>query len=424
MRDVTFADEIDTELDAHMAGVSIDQGAVCSGQVDEMVQCIRKYQPLFRTYLSDQGYIQMATDEQVGFELAAVDGASAVQVLGGGSFVTACAYKCTFNSGKQHGVPMTAIIPNKVDSKAYADILRMHLEFSLLSQEHLDNDQIIIVDHSFWGLLQSINRAVSLYKERLTRHGKASPQPLGTDAMTVAWQELFVKVIGQDGSFLNMMKNKRIISLSKQAISQFFVGRFRYAYIPRDSPDQVRLSSFNDRLFLRHVLQPGEYTSPQLLYSANADAGNSKTSVRSKFATRWADRNADSDPFTSREDVLDEYGIPRDDGTEMIQKRLFLTYYRPYEWSRAYRIEFHESLLDSDYSGQGHHFQMVLAAMRNSIVSDIAEPITQYLADLRSKAATTCYAKVVRPQVYHTLSNRYDADELHILQSIIAEERA
>ncbi len=37
------------------------------------------------------------------------------------------------------------------------------------------------------------------------------------------------------------------------------------------------------------------------------------------------------DPFDARHSVLDEYGIPRDDGRELQGRRI------PYDWSRVYR---------------------------------------------------------------------------------------
>lgn len=431
MEDSTLSDAPGIELDAEMAQAIADQGTAYGEQVRKFALFIQEYRSSFRTYLIEQRLIQRVTTNVTGFELAAVDGASAVQSHGVGALVAAAAYKATLNAEIQRGVSQTKLVPNQVDIEAFANLLRMHLEFLLLTRDKIDDDQLVILDHSFWGILQAVSRALNVFKQ-YRRNFYGTTQDLDADAMYLAWKQLFQETLANDGSLLRMLSNKRVISLSKQGISQYFVKMLRDAALVTEPDDLAILSTFNDRLLLRHVLIPGEYMRPQPLYDIIKESSTITSWKRSRFATAFEKQDG-PDPFASRHDVLDEIGVPRDDGTPNPRHRqLFVTYYRPHEWSRVYRMEFHELLLASrddpstmDASGQGERFQKVLASLRQSIRRDALEPISQFLADLRAKAATRCAVQMLPDQAFYALWERYkdNDDMMDIVTSMLAQER-
>jgi hypothetical protein len=180
---------------------------------------------------------------------------------------------------------------------------------------------------------------------------------------------------------------------------------------------------------LQHVLHPGEYTLPQPLYHAQLGEGERKGWRRSRFITHFEPYEG-SDPFEARERAFDEYGLPRDNGQEVKGRRLYLTYYFPYEWSRVYRIEFHEILLTCpnappDMQGHGIRFQRVLASLRQSIYPELKEPLCQVLADLRAKAAVRTICSITPERASYQLRERYrdNPDLLAILDTLLGEQR-
>jgi len=427
----TLSDGPGIELDAEMAQSIADQGKDYGEEVRKLALFIQKYRASFREYLTSQQLIYSILPDVNGFELAGVDGASAVENYGLGALVAAAAYKATLNAEIQRGISQTVIVPNQVDVEAFANLLRMNLEFLLLAKENIDEDQLVILDHSFWGILQAVSRALSVYKQ-YRRNFYGSEGDFNVDAMHKAWKRLFQESLSTNGSLIRMFRNKRVISLAKQGVSQYLVKILRDARLVEDTSDISMLSMFNDRLLLRHILLTGEYIRPQPLYDVIKESSTITSWKRSRFATAF-EKEDGPDPFESRHDVLDEIGVPRDDDTPNPRYRqLFVTYYRPYDWSRVYRMEFHELLLSNrndpnviDLTGQGERFQKVLASLRQSIRREAMEPITQFLADLRAKAATRCAVQMLPDYAFYALWERYkdNDDMMDIVTSMLSEER-
>ena len=434
MRNDTLSDLEGIELDAAIAQSIIDSGDEYSQQTAELAQFISKYKKQFRDYLLEQKLIQTANLDLEGFELAAVDGASASPPHGGGALVVAAAYKCTNNDEKQRGSFKRFFLPNDPNIEAFATLLRIHLEFSLLTKDNLDVDNLVILDQSFHGVMVAVSRGLAAYRRQRLDLISAKREPEAS-RMQRAWKELFQECLSQDGSFHRMIKNKRVISLSKTAISQYFVNLLlRSPEVTKESLDTFVLgSTLNDRAFLRHVLEPGEYTVPISIYSAEKQQGTARS--RNRFATVFDKPEDGSDPFEARHDVLTHYGIPEDtdnkrEEQEMEGYRLFFTYYRPHEWSRTYRIEFHETMLSNqnapcDFSGQGERFQKVLDSVEKSVSRETMEPICQVLADMRSKAAVAVAASTLPERSFYQLRDKYrnSPDMLDIIDTLLAEER-
>jgi len=431
MYDETFADKLPhVELDSEMAQRILSAGDGYSQGTEQLAQFILVWKARLRDRLTDDNLIQVATPRSDGFDLAAVDGGSALVPRGGGTLVTAAAYKTTINQEDQRGVARIASVPNGPDVAQFATLLRLHLEFLLLGREKLDADRLVVLDHSFWGIVQEVSRALAVYKTQRANLIASRRNP-EYDAMQIAWRKLFSDSLGLAGSFLRMIHNKAVISLAKTAVSQFFVKQLLGAESASD-PEIARLaSSLNDRALLRHILKPGEYTTPQSLYRVEQESGDVKSWKRTRFATSF-EKSDGPDPFEAREKVFDEYGLPRDarPGEEVRGRRLFVTYYLPHDWSRIYRIESHEAVLIDrdaapDYTGHGERFQRVLASVRMSVNPEVKEPLCQVLADERAKAAASSAITLIPERAFYQLQDKYreNTEMREIIETLLSEER-
>jgi len=428
LNDNTLSDMPGVELDAEMVQQILNQGNQYSQQTADLAQFICTYKSAFREQFLKQGLIQLANEDINGFDLAAVDGASAMESHGGGTLVAATAYKSSINDEKQRGASDIVLIPNRTDIESFATLLRMHLELALLAPNKLDEDKLVILDHSFWGVMQAISRALASYKSQRGELLQAKQNP-ETDAMQLAWRTVFNNCLSLEGSYLQMIRNKRVISLSKKGVSQYFVNFLMKATAINDPKTFMFASGLNDRALLRHVLQPGEYTLPYSLYKIEQADSSIKSWKRSRFATSF-EKEDGPDPFTAREYVFDEYGLPRNNGQEVRGRRLFVTYYLPHNWSRVYRIEFHEPMLannDAPFNptGQGKRFQRILASIRQSVRRETKEPLCQVLADIRAKAAGSSAVSMLPERTFYQLRDKYRnaPDMLDIIDTLTEEER-
>ena len=428
LNDNTLSDLPGIELDAEMAQRILDHGDRYSQQTADLARFIHTYKSEFRETLLKQGLLQVAHADMKGFDIAAVDGASAITSHGGGTLIAATAYKASINDEKQRGASEVILLPNSIDIESFATLLRVHLELSLLASDKLDEDRLIILDHSFWGVMQAVSRALASYKSQRSQVLQARQNP-DTDVMQLAWKNLFESCLDVEGSFFQMMRNKRVISLSKKGVSQYFVRLLSKAATINDSRAFTLASALNDRALLRHVLLPGEYTRPESLYHIEQEESSIKSWKRSRFATSFEATDG-PDPFKGREYVFDEYGLPRDDRQEIKGRRLFTTYYLPHEWSRVYRIEFHEPMLMQtdapfDPTGQGKRFQRVLASVKQSVRPETKEPLCQVLADIRSKVAGASAVSTLPERTFYQLRDLYrnNSEMLDIVDTLIKEER-
>lgn len=432
MLDDTLEDKQGIELDAEMAQRLLEEGDGYSRHIAGLATFIAKNKDEFRKRLEDLGLVQRADPHAEGFDLAAVDGASTVKPRGGGAQIVAAAYKVTINDEKQRGDARTISIPNDVDAETMATLLRIHLELSLLTPDKLDVDRLVVLDHSFWGILQQVSRALAAYKRRRMSVIERG-HDIARDALLIAWRKLFLSCLGRDGSFLRMIRNKQIISLAKTGLSQYYINLLLPSLSGSSNgagADLEIATTLNDRALLRHILKPGEYTIPMPLYESVQESSSVKSWRRGRFATPFDLARDGPDPFEARHQVLDEYGIPTDAGQEMAGKRLFVTYYRPYGWSRVYRMEFHELLLASrgaphDYAGHGERFQRTLASVRQSVNAEAKEPVCQVLADDRAKSAVSGATDVLPERAFYQLREMFrdQPDLLDAVDTLLSEER-
>ncbi len=427
--DNTLSDSEGIELDAELIQKILNEGNKYSEETGNLAKLIADNKSKFREQLQKRDLIRVATSSVEGFTLAAVDGASAIEPHGGGTLVVAVAYKATLSDDKQRGDSQANLLPNTPSLESFATLLRMHLEFLMLTADKMDEDKLIILDHSFWGILQAISRALATYKSQRQKLILAN-QEMPNDKMQLEWSNIFKECLGLNGSFIRMIRNKQVLSLSKIGMSQSF-ARFLFTenFAPA-SPERLLGSSLNDRALLRHILQPGEYTTPKTVYQTIKESSNIKSWNRTRFVTHFENKDDGDDPFETREAVFDEYGLPNSFEQEPANKKLFVTYYQPHTWSRVYRIEFHQAMLSNkdgtiDLTGQGERFQRLLASVKQSVNRETKEPLAQVLADQRASSAVASTISMLPERAFYQLREKYRDNQgmLDIIDTLVDEER-
>lgn len=181
-------------------------------------------------------------------------------------------------------------------------------------------DSTTIADTSFWSLLMEVNQAITLREHHSHPHLVEAVDRLTTQ-----------------GLFLRAISNDRIIAMSKRGEAKT-VDRH-----------------VSDREAFGRILRAGEFVQPKPISEA----------LQGNFGIEKRGFNNDE-----REQIRVIY-----------EKWLGVTYYKPHEWSRAYRIEGHLELLNS----QRHLFPILSAVHYQTTVRSIIEPWPQFLADYTAK---------------------------------------
>ncbi|MCQ3945052.1 MAG: hypothetical protein DPW11_04755 [bacterium] len=142
-----------------------------------------------------------------------------------------------------------------------------------------------------------------------------------------------------------MLESRGVLANSKRAVSDTYVSRF----LPELN------NSIADRALFTVILQPDEYTKPNLL--ANGTTG------RVGIATY---RSEDVPLMWSNED--------RNFIETFYSEEIYVVYYRPFEWGPAYRLEMPTLLTKK--------IDHILAGFKKALISpDIIEPYPQFLVD-------------------------------------------
>ena len=147
-------------------------------------------------------------------------------------------------------------------------------------------------------------------------------------------------------------------------------------------------SPCDDRTTLTMLLKEGEYTAPVCVGQTPRSADNwSHAHVQIAFAD-YPEKNAREKEFKDALAYLNE-------------RQIFFTYYKPHEWSPAYRIELKRETAADDVC-----LSRVLTAVREQVVSpEIREPYPQYLADCMAKSVSGGMVSL-RAAVFHDLDDR------------------
>jgi hypothetical protein len=164
-----------------------------------------------------------------------------------------------------------------------------------------------------------------------------------------------------------------IDSLKKAMTNPNIVYMVKY-----DSSQEIGLSvlknfdlKLDDKTSMTLILNAGEFTKPLPVGQTTKTERVWKDlyiSVSSKF-----DFQGKRDKI--KEDLNQAIILPK-------SRKVYFTYYKPYQWSPAYRIEMKESCANTEIE-----LAKVLKAIKEQVVStEIKEPYPQYLADLMAKS--------------------------------------
>lgn len=165
-----------------------------------------------------------------------------------------------------------------------------------------------------------------------------------------------------------------VVSLKKSMENQNVVYMVKY-----DSSQDIGLTALqdfdlkvDDKTVMSLVLRPNEFTKPLQVgqtHKTQAVWSSLNISLSQKL-------DCESDIRNNLKSSLNEaIKIPKN-------RKIYFTYYKPYDWSPAYRIEIKEQCARSEYE-----LAKVLKAVQEQVVSsDTQEPYPQYLADLMAKS--------------------------------------
>lgn len=254
-----------------------------------------------------------------------------------------------------------AQLDSSFDVDNVARVIRSHLECELLTSQSQGADHLLILDNSFLSLVESGSRVLLALE-----HG--DPEAM-TDAVMREYADAH---LGVEGSFVRMMRNRRVVALPKVAGAHALVRELfgRIGLTPEERRSPAALAQ-NDRVILRHCLSPGEYLAPRPLIADPPTA---------RSAERFFHRKG----FGARAELLEHYGAGRPDDDEL---GLDFVYFRPRRTDGArqapvLRVELHRAVARRE-----ERLHKVLASLEASLDDEHPEPVPQLLADYLAKSA-------------------------------------
>ena len=185
---------------------------------------------------------------------------------------------------------------------------------------------ITIADASFWSLLFDVNLGITL-----KTHTNNAFLRIAIDRLVI------------DELFLNTIRNKNIIAMSKQGEA--------HTLDPQVS----------DREAYGRILDAGEYTRP---HSIMAGLEIGRTNVRGGFMDQRGFSDSDFDEIDN-----------------IYRKQLGVIYFKPHTWSRAFRIEAYLDTLNN----ASKLLPILSAIHHHTKIRTIVEPWPQFMADFTSK---------------------------------------
>lgn len=187
--------------------------------------------------------------------------------------------------------------------------------------------QTVIVDNSFWSFLMEVNQAITAFSNHL-----------GSD-------ERFEGIVDEIVSgFPMMLENEFAIAMPKSSVSQSISKNPKFK--------DLFVQPIADRPVCSRVLDADEYLRPEPLKDVGSFGMGKKNKVnveQRKFSPQQVDRIK-----------------------EIYESELYFTYYKPWPYSRAYRIEARKDKFTNDL------FASIKEATR---LREIAEPEPQFLVD-------------------------------------------
>jgi hypothetical protein len=230
------------------------------------------------------------------------------------------------------------VVPHSSDASRFAFGIMAALELQIAAQAPHD---VVIVDGLHLNPIIALNTMLSLKEVDLT--------PLMADVLRKYEVLDSLSIFLQRPSLTAMVKYD-----SSRELSQAWFG------------DEVRL---DDRTLMTILLKPGEYSRPTSIALTPERKGQIED-----LHIIIGDRD-----FPERAALNQEFK-----NTLQHAKQLYVTYYRPWEWAPAYRIELKRQAVNST-----NRIAVILQAVREQVVtSEVREPYPQFLADQMAKSVS------------------------------------
>lgn len=173
---------------------------------------------------------------------------------------------------------------------------------------------------------------------------------------------------------------------------------------------QTWLKRFNanldDRTAMTMILEADEFTVPTQVGQTQK---SSDFWTGLKFSTPWALNSSKRDKMqTSLNSSI----------TNSSNRQIYFSYYKPYDWSPAYRIEMKRRVANNELE-----LAKVLKAIKEQVVSpEIREPYPQYLADMMAKSVGNAM-DALHAGIYLELSDTGKKDYLTLITQSYRTER-
>lgn len=153
----------------------------------------------------------------------------------------------------------------------------------------------------------------------------------------------------------------------------------------------------DDRTAMTMLLAGGEYTEPVRVGQTWKSADNwQHAHVRIAFKD-----------YPRKTETEEEF---KEALSYLNQRQIFFTYYKPHEWSPAYRIELKQEAVEDET-----RLARVLTAVREQVISpEVREPYPQYLADIMAKSVGGGLASL-RAAVFHEMGDRGEGEYLRFM---------
>lgn len=236
------------------------------------------------------------------------------------------------------------VIPSTEQAHLFIVFQRYINELSMLING--EQDQVLILDGSFWTSLLQINVAI----DQMMRLNGQYPVDLNGVCLSEYCRKI-TKPENSDKSLVRqMLENPNIVGMSKRAVSDHFSRQYKDIYQQGDNNYLI----LPDKALMSVVLEEGEYTKP---FSFNKDNAGVHTDKNIGFSTqdrRW----------------LKEHYV----------KNLSVTYFRPHRYHSAFRIEFNNKKF------QGEELNKLFSLIKQeTTINVVKEPMPQYMVDYVSK---------------------------------------
>jgi hypothetical protein len=288
-------------------------------ELDTMADRLRRCAGPIREKLAVEGRLFRMENHSCEGELQAVDGA--VVPLDRSALCTLIGLAVRVGHGQQLGQENARISgENSQGFRQLSSALRLQLELRLLRTA----ETVTILDNSFWSLLWDCSQIVTRWKE-------------ASGTVKSHYDAVAAECFSHSGTFPGTVENGNIVGISKTATSEHASAEFGVnPPIP-------------DRILFTEVLREGEYMRPRDLTSATGG----------KFGIEHAIEHGES--------IKEVYK------GEEIQ----VTFFRPWVFQKAYRIEYHKSRFPNRVALEG----LLALVKRETAYRGIMEPRNQFMAD-------------------------------------------